>query len=126
MTSKYTSSGFMDGRTYIIGRAGQIRIHDSSVSRSHAKITFVDGMIRIRDLCSTNGTFVEKGGKFVPCHEAYISPNTRLKIGAGAYSVKGLLAASGIYAISQDDTDFTIILSRPSRKTNLRHINSQI
>jgi pSer/pThr/pTyr-binding forkhead associated (FHA) protein len=116
----------MDDRTLIIGRAGQIRIDDSSVSRSHADITFVDGMIKIRDLCSTNGTFVEKGGKFVPCHEAYISPNTRLKIGAGVYSVKGLLAASGIYAISQDDTNFTIILARPSRKANLRHVSSQI
>ena len=116
VTSKYINSGFMDGRTYIIGRAGQLRIDDSSVSRSHADIKFVDGMIKIRDLCSTNGTFVENGSKFVPCHEAYISPNTRIKFGAVVYSLKGLLAASGINAISQDDTVFTIILSKPSRK----------
>jgi len=116
----------MEGRTYIIGRAGQLRIDDSSVSRSHADITFIDGMIKIRDLCSTNGTFIEKDDKFVRCQEAYISPNTRLKIGTGLYSVKGLLAVSGIYAIAQDDTDFTIILSKPIRKANLRHVNSQV
>ena len=123
MTSRYINSGFMEGRSYIIGRAGQLRIVGSSVSRSHASITFEDGMIKLRDLSSTNGTMVEKSGRFVPCQEAYISLNTRLKIGNGIYSVKGLLATYGIYGVSRDNTDFTIHLSKPSRKTNLPHLN---
>jgi pSer/pThr/pTyr-binding forkhead associated (FHA) protein len=113
MTSKFINSKFMEGRSYVIGRAGQLRIVDSSVSRSHATITFEDGMIKLRDLGSTNGTLVEKTGRFVPCQEAHVSLNTRLKIGNGIYSVKGLLATSGIYAVSHDNTDFTIHLSRP-------------
>ena len=119
MTSKCTNAGFMEGRKFIIGRTGQIRIDDPSVSRSHAEIKFADGLIVIRDLCSTNGTFVENGGTFVCCQEAFISPNSRLKIGKHIYTVKSLLATSGIYAVTHDDTDFTVILSRPSRHTNL-------
>jgi hypothetical protein len=79
-------------------------------------------MIKLRDLSSTNGTMVEKSGRFVPCQEAYISLNTRLKIGNGIYSVKALLATYGIYGVSRDNTDFTIHLSKP-RKTNLPHLN---
>jgi hypothetical protein len=125
MTSKYINSRFMEGRSYVIGRVGELRVVDSSVSRSHATITFEDGMIKLRDLGSTNGTLVEKFGRFVPCQEAYVSPNTRLKIGNGIYSVKGLLATSGIYAVSHDNTDFTIHLSRPSKKTDLSHLNTK-
>ncbi|MEM7564438.1 MAG: FHA domain-containing protein [Pseudomonadota bacterium] len=117
MTSKCTNAGFINGRRLIIGRTAQIRIDDPSVSRSHAEIKFSDGMILIRDLCSTNGTFVEKDGKFVLCQEAHLSPNSKVKIGSHVTTVKGLLAISGIYAVTHEDTDFTIILSKPNKHT---------
>ena len=114
MASKCSNSGLMEGRVFIVGRTGQLRIDDSSVSRSHAEIKFTNGMIKLRDLNSTNGTYVEIGGMFVPCRETYVSPNSRLKIGNSVCSVKGLLATSGIYAVTHEDTDFTIILSKPN------------
>jgi len=45
---------------HVVGRAGDIGLHDQALSRRHACITVKDdGSVSVRDLGSANGTFVE-------------------------------------------------------------------
>ena len=48
------------GRTVVVGRAvtSDIPIYDPTVSRRHAELTATDQGVRVRDLGSSNGTFV--------------------------------------------------------------------
>jgi pSer/pThr/pTyr-binding forkhead associated (FHA) protein len=45
----------------VLGRSGDVDIplDDAGVSRRHAEIHVVDGRVRVVDLGSTNGTFVD-------------------------------------------------------------------
>jgi two-component system, NtrC family, sensor kinase len=62
-----------------LGRGVQstIRIHDSEVSRSHARITRTDGKYRIIDLNSSNGTYVNG----VAVHERELAHGDELQLG---------------------------------------------
>ena len=48
------------GRPFVLGRAvtSDVPVADPTISRRHAELTAVDGSLRIRDLDSSNGTFV--------------------------------------------------------------------
>lgn len=48
------------GRTLVVGRAvtSDLPIYDPTVSRRHAEISYVNGGVRVKDLGSSNGTFV--------------------------------------------------------------------
>ena len=48
------------GRTILVGRGvtSDVPIYDPTVSRRHAELTATDGGVRVRDLGSSNGTFV--------------------------------------------------------------------
>jgi adenylate cyclase len=48
------------GRTIVVGRAAEcdLSIQDPTVSRRHAEVELMDGELRIQDLGSTNGTFL--------------------------------------------------------------------
>jgi len=50
----------LPGRPFILGRAvtSDVPVADPTISRRHAELTAVDGSLRIRDLDSSNGTFV--------------------------------------------------------------------
>ena len=48
----------LESRTYIIGREGHIYINDPTVSKQHAEIQIINGEVYLRDLDSTNGTFL--------------------------------------------------------------------
>lgn len=63
---------------YLIGRKGDIVVEDDRCSRQHA-LLFQDpkGFIRIRDLQSRNGTFVDDQR----VSEAAIGPKTKIRIG---------------------------------------------
>ena len=92
-----TKMGFMEDRAYTIGRDGHIRIDDPSLSRGHAEIKFVDGKIRLRDLGSTNGTYLVIRDKAVRVDESYVTPDQRVIMGSKHYTIKALLAQVGIY-----------------------------
>jgi hypothetical protein len=62
----------MESRTYIIGREGHIYINDPTVSKQHAEIQVINGEVYLRDLGSTNGTFLIKNNRLVPFHEGYV------------------------------------------------------
>ena len=93
---------FMEGRPYIIGREGHIYINDKSVSRKHAEIKIIDGEIHIRDLDSTNGTYVVKDNSVVQFKEAILRPQHTVVIGKKAFKVKSLLSIIGIFTANSD------------------------
>jgi DNA-binding CsgD family transcriptional regulator len=76
-------------RKQFIGRSREceIQIHDSQVSRRHAKIWERSGVVFVRDLNSRNGTFVN-GEQITRC--ALLSGKT-LRIGDVSFEVVGCL-----------------------------------
>jgi len=65
------------------GERSTLRIQDRSVSRMHAEITVRDGVITLRDLESTNGTFVGE----VRIRDVDVAPGTVVRVGASAVRV---------------------------------------
>lgn len=88
----------MDSRTYIIGREGHIYINDPAVSKQHAELQIINGEIFIRDLDSTNGTFLVKNQRLVPIHEGYVQINQLIVLGNKQYTVRALLEIAGAFA----------------------------
>ena len=82
----------MEGRAFIVGREALIYINDPSVSKQHAEIKIIDGRIRLRDLNSTNGTYLVKNKTLVRFQEGYVKPNQAIVIGSRQYTIQGLLA----------------------------------
>ena len=94
---------FMEGRSYIVGREGHIYINDKSVSRQHAEIRFIDGRIHIRDLDSTNGTYVVRDNSMVQFKEAFVQPQHTVVIGKKAFTVQSLLSIIGAFTARSDE-----------------------
>jgi predicted component of type VI protein secretion system len=108
--------GSMEGRAYTIGREGHIRIDDPSLSRGHAEIRFIGGKIRLRDLGSTNGTFLVASNELVGIDESYVTPGQRVVLGSQHYSVRALLAMAGIFASYSDATGLVVKSANPDQK----------
>ena len=108
--------GFMEGRAYTIGRDGHIRIDDASLSRGHAEIKFIEGKILLRDLGSTNGTYLLASNKFIGINESFVTPDQRIAVGSGHYTVKELLAKVGVYASYSDQSGLIVKLATPDKK----------
>ena len=88
----------MESRTYRIGREGHIYINDPAVSKQHAEIQIMNGEVYLRDLGSTNGTFLVKNQRLVPFVEGYVQPHQMIVLGNTQYSVKNLLEIAGAFA----------------------------
>ena len=88
----------MESRTYTIGREGHIRIDDPTVSKRHAEIEIINGEVYLRDLGSTNGTFLIKNKRLVAFKEGYVQLHQMLVLGNRQYSVKDLLEKGHAYA----------------------------
>ena len=88
----------MEISTYIIGREGNIRIDDPAVSKRHAEIELIDGEVYLRDLNSTNGTFLIKNKRLVAFKEGYVQLHQMLVLGNKQFSVQDLLKMGGAYA----------------------------
>lgn len=108
-------AAFMDGRTYSIGRNGQIRVDDTAASRVHAEIRFTQGKIFLRDLNSTNGTYLTRGKNAGRFRAGFVSPHQRVMIGSQIYSIKSLLARVGVYTGYTPATGLIVKLTRPQR-----------
>ncbi len=72
-------SWLVDGDLVRIGsRSGNdIALSDTTVSRRHAEVVRVPEGVLLRDMASTNGTFVGP----VKVREVYLSPDTRFRVG---------------------------------------------
>ena len=103
--------GLIDGQTYIIGREGGIYIEDHiyinspSVSRRHAAMKIKNGRIWLRDLNSTNGTYLIENDSLVSFKEGYVSPSQPIAIGHVKCTINSLLAIAGVYSDSKSSTN---------------------
>ena len=84
--------GLINGQTYIIGRRGHICIDSPAVSKHHAAIIIKNGRVFLRDLNSTNGTYLVSNDSLVNFEEGYVTPNQPIVIGNVKCTVYGLLA----------------------------------
>ena len=95
----------MEGRTFILGREGHIYIDSPTASKHHAEIYVEDGKIFLRDLKSTNGTFLLKNKTLVPFQEGMVDPRQPIVIGKHSYVIQDLLAiASEFVAVDDNST----------------------
>ena len=102
--------GLTDGQTYIISRSGpvsmdgHIYMDSPSVSRPHASIKIKNGRVHLRDLDSTNGTYIVENDSMIPIQEGYVKPNQPIMIGRVNCTINNLLAIAGVYSAREDDT----------------------
>ena len=88
----------IENRTYVIGREGHIYINDPTVSKQHAEIQVINGEIYLRDLASTNGTFLVKNQRLVPFKEGYVQIRQTVVLGNRHYTIQQLLEIAGAFA----------------------------
>ena len=88
----------IESRTYVIGREGHIYINDPTVSKQHAEIQIVDGEIYLKDLDSTNGTYLVKNQRLVAFKEGYVQINQAVVLGNRHYTILQLLEIAGAFA----------------------------
>ena len=93
----------IESRTYIIGREGHIYINDPTVSKQHAEIQVINGEVYLRDMGSTNGTFLIKNNRLVPFNEGYVQLHQPIVLGNRQYTIRSLLEIAGAFAAQQDD-----------------------
>lgn len=88
----------IESRTYVIGREGHIYINDPTVSKQHAEIQVINGEIYLKDLGSTNGTFLVKNQRLVTFKEGYVQINQAVVLGNRHYTIRQLLEIAGAFA----------------------------
>ena len=93
----------MEGRTFILGREGHIYIDSPTASKHHAEIRIEDGKIFLRDLKSTNGTFLLKNKTLVPFQEGFVDLRQPIVIGKHSYIIQDLLAIASEFVATDDD-----------------------
>jgi len=79
------------GQTVIVGRTAQCDVHidDLSVSRRHCSITLENGSLRVQDLQSANGTYVN--GRLITHAAAH--PGDIIRLGASILDVRDPFSA---------------------------------
>jgi len=82
----------IEGRSFIIGRQGHIFIDSITASNHHAEIRIVNQKIFLRDLDSTNGTFLLQDGSKHRFRKGYVKPQQTVVIGGKPHTVLELLA----------------------------------
>jgi hypothetical protein len=103
--NKEIDFALLEGQTFIVGRAGHIFIHSPEASKYHAELKIVNGKVHLRDLNSTNGTYLVKNEKLVPFSEGWVHKRQIIKIGGERHLVQSLLAiAVDVGYCDQDDT----------------------
>ena len=107
----------VEGRTFVIGREGHIFINSATASKRHAEIKIIDGRTYLRDLNSTNGTYLLKNNHLVYFEEGYVNPLQPILIGDQMHTIQSLLAIASDFIASDDsptEVNFTkrIINSR--------------
>ncbi len=83
--------------TYRIGRDKncEVVLSDRSVSRQHAELVVAkSGKYYLTDCKSNNGTFVGRGGKWVPVIQDFVEPDEVLLIGRHQSTAAQLMASA--------------------------------
>lgn len=106
----------LEGRTFVIGRDGHIYIDSPTTSKQHAELKIINGRIFLRDLDSTNGTYLLRNNKLVLFDKGYVNPLQPIVIGDQTHTIQNLLAIAGVFADTQgDDAPTLMILSSGNR-----------
>jgi pSer/pThr/pTyr-binding forkhead associated (FHA) protein len=92
----------VEGRTFVVGREGHIYINSPTASKRHAEIRIIDGRIYLRDLNSTNGTYLLKNKRLVHFEEGYVNPLQPVMVGNQMHTVQSLLAIASDFIASDD------------------------
>lgn len=92
----------LEGRYYIIGRDGHIYINSPLASQQHAKISIANGRIHLRDLNSTNGTYLIRNNKIDYFDKGYVSLSQIILIGNQRYTIQELLEMAGNFETIDD------------------------
>ena len=89
-TSGEQSIDLQLGRTLVVGRAvtSDVPIYDPTISRRHAEIALTNGGVRVKDLGSSNGTFLN-GARVT---EAEAASNDVVTFGKVAFRVQDVTA----------------------------------
>ena len=106
----------MEGRTFILGREGHIFINSTTASKNHAEISIIDGDIYLRDLNSTNGTFLLNKNVRVSFEEGYVELQQSIVIGGKALVIQDLLAIAKDF-IAVDDAATEVEFEEKSNKS---------
>ena len=104
----------MEGRIYVIGREGHIYVDSRNASKLHAELRITDGKITLRDLDSTNGTFLVKNGRLVSFKSGEVALDQQVSIGGRTCTVQRLLETANTFVPKDDDTtefDFAGVLA---------------
>ena len=102
--------GLKEGQTYTISRKGQVSmeghiyINSPTVSRPHAELKIKNGRIYLRDLNSTNGTYIVDNDSLIRFEEGYVKSNQPIMIGRVKCTIQGLIATVGVYSASENNT----------------------
>jgi len=93
------------GRTVVVGRAvtSDIPIYDPTISRRHAEVSLTDSGVLVKDLGSSNGTFLN-GAKIA---EAEAGPNDVVTFGKVAFRVKEVTAPAPRPQVVPTPAEFT-------------------
>jgi putative nucleotidyltransferase with HDIG domain len=113
------------GQTVTIGRTAQCDIHldDPSVSRRHCSITASDGTLRVRDLDSANGTYVNERA----IREGTARPGDVIRLGAAVLDVRqpgGVDHRPGETVMVADDSTVESIIQRRIEPASLEWLSS--
>lgn len=92
----------VEGRTFVIGREGHIFINSNTASKRHAEIKIIDGRTYLRDLNSTNGTYLLKNNHLVYFEEGYVNPLQPILIGDQMHTIQSLLSIASDFIASDD------------------------
>jgi hypothetical protein len=106
----------IEGRSFILGRQGHIFINSITASNQHAEIRIVNQKIYLRDLESTNGTFMIKNGATVRINKGYVKPQDIIVIGGVANTVRDLLAIAKDFAESGGVTTEIQVLEKARKQ----------
>jgi hypothetical protein len=122
--------GLTDGQTYIISRKGlvcmegHIYINSPTVSSPHAALKIKNGRVHLRDLNSTNGTYIVDNDSLISFEEGYVKPNQPLIIGRVKCTIQSLITIAGVYSAPDKNTpDFDetqkaeTLIHKPVKKT---------
>jgi adenylate cyclase len=104
-TSGEQSIDLQLGRTLVVGRAvtSDVPIYDPTISRRHAEIALTESGVRVTDLGSSNGTFLN-GAKIT---EAEAGANDVVTFGKVAFRVKEVTAPAPRPQVVPTPPDFT-------------------
>ena len=106
----------MEGRIFKLGREGHIFIDSTTASKHHREIRIIDGEVYLRDLDSTNGTFLFKKNVRVPFEKGYVDLRQSIVIGGKALVIQDLLATAKDFA-AVDDAATEVEVAEKSNKS---------